>query len=388
MNKHNSTKPKECPFCGGVFIVRNHEHGKWQCLRCKNFIIPLQKHDVQTHPEGHLYNSDRYKHSLVAPKERYARLRSFKWLIPVLLSVFLLVLTAFTSCLFTRDNPLENNSPQSQTSGQIPSAIELSGSPFKHFEGINPPYSKNPLGDSINLISNPDASDPTWQQLLDFLRYDLTDQNPYLESSYLCGSFAEDIHNNAENLGIRSAWVAIDFADRSTGHACNAFYTIDMGLVFIDCTGSNANAGIITSNLPEGSTLLEQIETNKSHDKTAYIELGNEYGVISIDYASSPYYSFYEEYIEKRAEYDAEAAAYSEAVASYNEEVDSYNTELDGRTELQEPEYSYFKKWFNELTSQRVKLEKERSGLEELFAEIGAYFWEPMGIVSNVEIYW
>ncbi len=92
------------------------------------------------------------------------------------------------------------------------------------------------LGKPMQLVNNNDATNPTWQQLKDFLRSDKTDQNQYILGSYMCADFAEDVHNNAEAARIRAAWVGVDFEGAEEGHALNAFETTDRGLVYIDCT--------------------------------------------------------------------------------------------------------------------------------------------------------
>lgn len=86
-------------------------------------------------------------------------------------------------------------------------------------------------------VTNADASNPTWTELLDFLLEDKTDQNPYVPDAYVCANFARDVHNNAERAGIRAADVSIELSDVGW-HALNAFKTTDRGLVFIDCTGT------------------------------------------------------------------------------------------------------------------------------------------------------
>ncbi|MFC1992674.1 hypothetical protein ACFLV3_02540 [Chloroflexota bacterium] len=103
-------------------------------------------------------------------------------------------------------------------------------------QGIVLPYRTNYYG-SFDLGNNPDATNTSWSQLMDFLREDRTDNIPYVENVYTCGEFAETLHNNAENIGIKAAWVAIQFEDNSMPHALNAFVTIDRGLVYIDSTG-------------------------------------------------------------------------------------------------------------------------------------------------------
>jgi len=85
------------------------------------------------------------------------------------------------------------------------------------------------------------ATDPTFDELESFLLDDKTDRNDYITDVYMCGDFANDVHNNAEQAGIRTGWLAIrlEAEDGSISyHACNVFKTTDIGLIFIDCTGS------------------------------------------------------------------------------------------------------------------------------------------------------
>jgi hypothetical protein len=97
-------------------------------------------------------------------------------------------------------------------------------------------------GHYIELFNNPDAHDPSWKELEEFLREDDTDTIPYDFSSFVCADFAERLHNNAEQAGLRTAYVTItlgpcDYYPTIGGHALNAFDTTDEGLVFVDCTG-------------------------------------------------------------------------------------------------------------------------------------------------------
>jgi len=48
-----------------------------------------------------------------------------------------------------------------------------------------------------------------------FIKSDPTDSLQYVEGTFMCGAFAEKVHNNAEKAGIRSAIAAIHFADGS-----------------------------------------------------------------------------------------------------------------------------------------------------------------------------
>jgi len=107
------------------------------------------------------------------------------------------------------------------------------------------------------LVNNESATDPTWAELLDFLVEDKTDERTYRSSIYDCGSFARDVHNNAERAGIRAAYVYIYLP--TTRHAFNAFKTTDRGLVFIDCVGS------------------QEPEPGQSYDKIIEVQLGGSY---------------------------------------------------------------------------------------------------------------
>jgi len=90
----------------------------------------------------------------------------------------------------------------------------------------------------INLIDNPDAVNPTYAELLTFLMADITDRYRYVNDYYMCGNFAETVHNNAEAAGIRAGLVIIRY-NIPPSHAINAFLTTDKGLVYIDCTGTD-----------------------------------------------------------------------------------------------------------------------------------------------------
>lgn len=215
-------------------------------------------------------------------------------------------------------------------------------------------HNKQPLslmtstGESICLVNNNNATDPTWRQLEVFLRIDKTDQHQYLLGSYTCGDFAEEVHNNAEVAGIRAAFVAVFFESESKGHALNAFETTDSGLVYIDC--------------------LE-------HDTIAYIEEGKKYGNIAIAKAKSLSYRFYEEYARKWQEHETKLEA-------YKREVEQYNQKIRGEVYYEgSPELASIEAW-------EERLEQESHELDELSEELGDFWFEPLGIVESVEIYW
>ena len=94
-------------------------------------------------------------------------------------------------------------------------------------------------GHRIWLHNNPNAKDPSWEELLKFLRNDKTDQQPYIIGSFVCADFAETLHNNAEKAGIRAAYVSVK------NHALNAFNTTDRGMIYVDGGGVDTIAHVV-----------------------------------------------------------------------------------------------------------------------------------------------
>jgi hypothetical protein len=143
----------------------------------------------------------------------------------------------------------------------------------------------NCYSEFIVLINNEQAADPTYAELVEFLRSDGTDLYPYqytvslpgffygtaeskIDLAYIkdiidgkeqpkdpkvCADFAERLHNEAEQAGIRCAYVSLELTGYTdpygygttsdTSHALTAFQTTDRGLVYIDDTGISGTAG-------------------------------------------------------------------------------------------------------------------------------------------------
>ena len=78
-----------------------------------------------------------------------------------------------------------------------------------------------------------DLRDPTYSEMKRLVREDETDKNEYIEGSYSCTDFAASLNNNVVQLGYNAAYVYIAYPDGS-GHAINAFKTVDRGLIFIE----------------------------------------------------------------------------------------------------------------------------------------------------------
>ena len=77
--------------------------------------------------------------------------------------------------------------------------------------------------------------DPTYQEVIAFLRQDKTNENEYNGGSYgvyVCSHYARDVCNNAEQAGFRCAFVELRYLE--SGHAIIVFDTIDEGLAYFE----------------------------------------------------------------------------------------------------------------------------------------------------------
>lgn len=253
----------------------------------------------------------------------------------------------------------------------------------------------NASGSEVRLVNYRNATDPTWDELITFLQSDDTDEHSYIEDSFVCADFAEMLHNNAEGSGIKAAYVVVDFVV-GEGHALNAFNTTDKGLVYVDCTRGFSSP--IIAELSNGEK-----KEYREHDKIAYVVEGKEYGLISIDKATSPEYWFYEEYTKKWEDLEKDIDTYNRDVEEYNKSVEAYERDAEayekargGRTFINDyEEYEQLNKTYNDLKARKKELDirgneldARRDRLDERQEELGYYRWEPLGVVTSVEVYW
>lgn len=234
------------------------------------------------------------------------------------------------------------------------------------------PYTKA-SGSPITLRNNfGNVQNPSWAELKSFLEQDDTSSIAYNEYTFVCGDFAELVHNNAEAVGIRAGVAILYFEDDWPLHAITVFHTTDHGLIYIDSTGTRL---FVDGGWEEAPFGLGQVwRQAEGEDKVAYVEIGREYGAVPIDVASCFSYECYIVYM-------TAWQAYTREVLKYNDEVDEYNLALGSRLFLEEPEYTYFMNWHS-------RLEAERARLTRLAKELGDYWYEPLGIVTGIEIYW
>jgi hypothetical protein len=225
----------------------------------------------------------------------------------------------------------------------------------------------------IELRNNPAALDVSFAELAVFIKQDLTDQLQYIDldqspqkTPFVCSDFAKIVHNNAEVSGIKAGYVSVDWIEGGIGHALNVFETTDKGTVYIDCTGESKY-----SQLESG----EKLPVDSSWDKVAYIEVGHELGVISLDQAKSTSYDFYQEYEEKWQEYKSKTDAYNAHVKQYNQDI-AGKVFIRGSQELRA------------IQAREKELLEEEIALDEFGADLGTSHYKPLGLVLSFTVHW
>jgi hypothetical protein len=230
-------------------------------------------------------------------------------------------------------------------------------------------------GNPIILENNPDAVDPTFSEMVAFIKADPTDTRDYIEdgeNAFVCSDFAEMVHNNAEAAGIRAGWVGIRFRDTEEGHAIDVFDTTDRGLVYIDCTNGK-------------DTGDNEDDDIKSWDTVAYVEAGKKYGILSIDRVVDSGFDYYSLQYAFYAAFEKKWQDYKNALELYNGEVDRFNAEAKKKVFVYgSPEEQKMTDWKNELAARGETLKNMEN-------ELGNSWYESefsACIVDSIEIHW
>jgi len=103
-------------------------------------------------------------------------------------------------------------------------------------------------GSEEGVSTRVELSNPTHEEMREFLARDKTDSNPYVTGEYVCSDFAAQLSNNAEANGIRVAYVRI--RSEKWSHAVVAFETVDRGLIFIEPQSDGEAALVIGKPFP------------------------------------------------------------------------------------------------------------------------------------------
>jgi hypothetical protein len=231
----------------------------------------------------------------------------------------------------------------------------------------------NATGAAVVLTNYKNATDPTWDSLMAFLKADDTIKTRYVFPDFTCADFARTLHDKAEAKGIKCGFVAVEFYNRTmdysiydngdgnfspptrspdTGHALNAFNTVDRGLVYVDASSDADFVG------------------DKPEVRIAYLEEGQELNEIDLNWAANISYSFYESYKKTQLDFIADQREF------YNDLAD-YNVRLSVK---------------NYTTAPALKVENEQlnARIIELNARkdnIGPFYY-PLGIGKEIDLYW
>ncbi len=231
------------------------------------------------------------------------------------------------------------------------------------------------------LVANDSASNPSWQRLKAFLDTDSTSGQTYIEDRFMCVGFAEMLQNHAATVGIRAAMVFVQFKGSEIGHALNAFVTTDKGIVYIDATGPDYPGMSIVAT-GRGS----RPEANWT--KVAYVARGKDYGAVSLsDNTPLDYYG----YVWIRTEwerYNRRVKAFNSETSALSSEIDRFNKEIKGKTYyIGTAAHKRISQWKQTLEDRSRAFDEESADLDRLRNTLKTT-WNPLGIVSEIEIYW
>lgn len=307
-----------------------------------------------------------------------------------------------------------------------------------------PPYSVA-SGRQVHLVNNRQATDPTWEELVAFLQDDDTDSLAYRRGIYhstgepivpgfVCGDFAERLHNNAEAAGIRAAFVVFHLRDEEP-HALNAFETVDYGLVYVDCTGKDSPLTVqlppIKIDLWTGPSFIEEVDipdVKPDYNKLVFADEGEPISMVSIGVLEEPTWDAYQEYTARFAAYEVDVARYDEEVREYDSRARSHHRDVivyEAKVEAwnsgsptwtaevspgnpllglppivvtvktSELSYSGLMAEYRRLEEEYADLEEEYNRLTEwldyLLQELdslGYWLWSVGWVVEEIEIYW
>ncbi|HEY3426563.1 MAG TPA: hypothetical protein VGL27_17340 [Negativicutes bacterium] len=148
----------------------------------------------------------------------------------------LAVLDSTPSDTVMSDTIIADTSQQSPTTNEPVTLGDISKPTYKFSEPVSSTdvEYEGADGHTISFAHNSSAVNPTYEQVISFLKSDTTDQIPYDLNKFTCGDYAEHVQHNAEATGYRCGWVFIELDNGN--HACNAFDTMDRGIVFVDST--------------------------------------------------------------------------------------------------------------------------------------------------------
>ncbi len=142
------------------------------------------------------------------------------------------------------DNDNVNPTTLMMSSDKSVTAYFATNTPAEYTDSLVRDGSTNITGadkQPIIIRNYANAKNPTYQELLTFMKSDKTDETPYQSDKYASFDFAETLHNNAEKAGLRCAYAIVEIS--GSPYAINAFETTDRGIIYIDDTGKRPSWG-------------------------------------------------------------------------------------------------------------------------------------------------
>lgn len=244
--------PYKCSFCGRLFCA---EHRLPENHNCPNFPSrtslekkveekSIEKERIASEGELYFVKEPVEKQTVEEPKPK----GKSKYIIP--LTCILLIFVSYASYSFGYNNGSNASFNAGYDLGYAQGYISgnLSGYDQGYRNGnlsgyelgyINGNLSGYALGYENGYLKGVidgagtgyNVRDPTYQEMLNFIASDRTDENEYSEN-YTCLHFTADVKNHAFQEGYRCGFVYLLFPD--SAHAIVCFNTTDRGLVFIE----------------------------------------------------------------------------------------------------------------------------------------------------------
>jgi hypothetical protein len=201
----------KCSFCGEIFCQDHYLPNYHNCSDYKSYTSSKKYDDKK------LIKKDRIK---PVYKIVYAIL-----IMLIVLNVFLFSIKGFE--LFESFSELNSETQELNNLINTLNSIE--------YNIENQKSSLSKIDSDIEYyksIKNYKLHDPTYFEVRNFIANDKTNMKEYSAKEYNCVHYSKDVNNNAELLGIRCAYVEINYPD--VGHAIIGFNTTDKGFVYCE----------------------------------------------------------------------------------------------------------------------------------------------------------
>ncbi len=230
----------------------------------------------------------------------------------------------------------------------------------------------NATGATVALVNYKNATDPTYDQLMNFLKADKTVTNKYSYPNFTCADFARRVHDNAEAAGIRCGFVAVEFLDTAIdysvydsgdgkfnpptpssdwGHGIDVFNTTDRGLIYVDAASQ------------------VDFEGETPEIRISYLEKGKELNGIDIDWAVNTSYAFYESYKKDHLSLIYDQREFNNDRRALEADIKAYG-DANSETRLR----------IDQINNRAIELNVRKSRLGP--------FYFPQGITKDYTAYW